>query len=75
MYQLSSCQSSILKFGAKVLVKNNTGGGMGGRAGWGKAGETAQQFTALAALVEDTDSVCSTHMVVHTISNSSSAGI
>lgn len=71
MYQLSSCQSSVLKFGAKVLVKTKTGG----RAGMGEAGETAQLFTALASLVEDADSERSTHTLVHTISNSSSAGI
>lgn len=47
---------------------------MGGR-GVEEAQETAQQFTALAALVEDADSVCSTHTVAHTICNSSSEGI
>lgn len=48
---------------------------MGGRAGMVEAEETAQQFTALAALVEDTDSVSSTHMVAHTTCNSSSGEI
>lgn len=57
---------------AKVLVKNKTGGGAGGRAGMGEAGEIAQQFRVLAALVQNTDSVPSTHTVVQNICNSSS---
>lgn len=39
-----------------------------------EAGDTAQQFRALAALVENADSVPNTHKVVQTICNSSSGG-
>lgn len=40
-----------------------------------EAGDTAQQFRALAALVENADSVPNTHKVVQTICNSSSGGV